>query len=274
MKRPVVSVIVATKNAARSIQGSLRSIKKQTFQNIEIIVVDNYSSDKTVNIAKKYTEKVYKYGNERSAQRNFGVKKSQGKFLLFLDADMELSVGVIERCLKFSQENIAGLYIPEIVKGKSYWAKVRNFERQFYNSTVIDAVRFVPRSVFEKIHGFDENLYAGEDWDFDRRVRKLGSTAVINVPLYHNEEDFSIIKYLRKKSYYVPGLTQYKKKWKNDLEVKKQLGFWYRYLIVFIENGKWILLIKHPFLSCGMMFLKICIGIMYLLNRNNEKNSS
>ena len=273
MNQPLVSVIVATKNAEKFIKNSLESVKKQTYRTIEIIVVDNYSTDHTIMIAKKYTDDVYKYGLERSSQRNFGVKKSNGKYLLFLDADMQLSPKVIERCVAMNNKsNIGGIYIPEIIKGKNYWSKVRNFERQFYNGTVIDAVRFLPKEVFKNIGGFDENLYAGEDWDLDRRVRKIGKTATVNVPLYHDENDFSLKKYLQKKSYYSLGIQTYRQKWKNDPDTQKQLGFWYRYFLVFIENEKWKRLIKHPFLTCGMMFLKICIGILYLYNKSNEKN--
>lgn len=268
MKQLVVSVIVSTKNAARSLQSALISLKKQTYKNIEIIVVDNHSSDQTISLAKKYTDKVYTYGPERSAQRNFGAKKSHGEYLFFLDADMELSSRVIEKCVDMNNKlDIAGLYIPEIIKGNGYWSSVRNFERQFYNGTVIDAVRFVPKVIFEKIGGFDESLYAGEDWDFDRRVRKIGRTMIINAPLYHDESNFSFANYLQKKSYYSSGIGKYQKKWKSDSETKKQLGFWYRYLFVFIEKGKWKRIIKYPFLTCGMMFLKICIGILYMLKK-------
>jgi len=271
MKRPLVSVIVATKNAEKFIKNSLESVKKQTYQAIEIILVDNHSTDQTINIAKKYADQLLVSGPERSSQRNFGVKKSHGEYLLFLDADMELSLRVINRCVEINKKfDIAGVYIPEIIKGKNYWSKVRNFERHFYTGTVIDAVRFVPKRVFEKIGGFDETLYAGEDWDFDRRIRKIGKTANVNVPLYHDENDFSLIKYLKKKSYYSLGIQKYRKKWKNDLDTQKQLGFWYRYFIVFLESGKWRRLIKHPFLTCGMMFLKFCIGTVYLYNKTKS----
>lgn len=72
-----VSVIVTTKNEEGHITNCLKNIKAQTYpqDKIEIIVVDNNSSDKTKEIAKEYTDKVYNCGPERSAQRNFGVRK-------------------------------------------------------------------------------------------------------------------------------------------------------------------------------------------------------
>ena len=56
---PLVSVVITTKNEEKNIENCLRSIRSQTFKNIELIVVDNFSEDKTAEIAKKYGAKVY-----------------------------------------------------------------------------------------------------------------------------------------------------------------------------------------------------------------------
>ena len=58
----------------------LKSIKNQSFKKIEIILVDNFSEDKTVKLAEKYDVGVYFKGNERSAQRNYGAKVAKGEF--------------------------------------------------------------------------------------------------------------------------------------------------------------------------------------------------
>ena len=75
----LVSIIIPTLNEEASLEICLKSIKKQTYKNLETIVVDNFSKDRTPEIAKKYTKLVFKKGNERSAQRNFGAKKAKGK---------------------------------------------------------------------------------------------------------------------------------------------------------------------------------------------------
>ena len=82
----LVSVIVTTKNSGRTIGVCLQSIKDQDYGNVEIIVVDNQSSDNTKEVSVKYTVKVYDKGPERSAQRNYGAIKSSGKYLLFIDS--------------------------------------------------------------------------------------------------------------------------------------------------------------------------------------------
>src|SRR5260221_10860805 len=96
---PLVSIIITTKNESLVIERLLQSIKKQSHPQIETIVVDNYSTDTTQKIAKKYTKRVFEFGPERSAQRNYGAKMSKGSYIVFLDADMELSPKVIEECV-------------------------------------------------------------------------------------------------------------------------------------------------------------------------------
>jgi glycosyltransferase involved in cell wall biosynthesis len=262
----------------------LKSIIEQTYKNIEIIVVDNYSTDKTRLIIKNFQHQtsnveLFTCGPERSAQRNFGAKKARGKYYLFLDADMTLSPHVVSECVdmfencKLKIENLSGLYIPEIVLGNGFWPKVRRFERTFYNATVIDCVRFVRLNDFNKVQGFDESLSGPEDWDFDKKIRQLGRTALIKSCLFHDEKNFNLQKYLDKKSYYTLAFGRYVIKWgKSDPDIRKQLGFYYRYFGVFIERGKWLLLLKHPILSLSMYFLKIAVGVKYLQTKWGRKS--
>ncbi len=273
----LVSVIIATKNEERNIEFCLRSVLAQTYpkEDIEIIVVDNYSPDRTVEIINELQKefaslnlKVFNRGPERSAQRNYGVWQSQGKYILYLDADMELGEKVIEECAERVENNkeIVGLYIPEKITGESFWSKVRNFERSFYDGTVIDAVRFVRREKFLEAGGFDEKLYACEDWDLDKRLKELGEFSMIKSRLYHNESYFSLKKYLAKKKYYSRNVGVYIEKWgRDDPDIKKQFGFWYRYFGVFTEKGKRKKLLRHPILAGGMYFLRFLVGAKYLV---------
>ena len=75
-KKPKVSIIIPTKNSSKTLEYTLKSVISQSYKNIEIIVVDNNSSDNTKQIAKAYNARVYNFGPECSAQMNFGVKKS------------------------------------------------------------------------------------------------------------------------------------------------------------------------------------------------------
>lgn len=270
MKRaPRISIIVTTKNEENNIANCLRSIKEQTYPSIELIVVDNFSNDNTIQIAKTFTEHVFSRGPERSAQRNFGVSVATGSYVMYIDADMILSKEVVTECVENceSGKHIAA-YVPETVIGEGFWIKVRNFEKALYNGTCISAVRFINREKFLQIKGFDEELTAAEDWDLDRRIKALGSCTTAVSPIYHNEGTFSIKWFLGKKTYYSESVSKYLRKWgKNDPILKKQLGARYRLIGVFTENGKWKKLIGHPLLTAGMYWLRLTVGLTYLRNK-------
>ena len=169
-EQPLVSVIVTTKNEEKNIENCFESILEQSYpcDKIEIIVVDNNSTDRTKEIVRTFKQSVLKlyklsnfqlfnWGLERSAQRNFGAKKAQGKYYLYLDADMILSSEIIQESVNKLEkdDNLIALYIPEIITGDRFWSKVRRFERSFYNATVIDCVRFVRIKDFLAVNGFD-----------------------------------------------------------------------------------------------------------------------
>lgn len=264
-----VSVIITTRNEDKHIANCLNSLKKQDYpqDKIEIIVVDNDSTDETKAIASRFTDLVFDTGPERSAQRNFGIGKAQGKYLLYLDADMTLAEGVISECVeKCEGEGLVALYIPERIIGQGFWIMARDFERSFYNATCIDAVRFVRKEAAVSINGFDESLNGPEDWDFDRRIKDIGQVGIIKSPLYHNEDPFKFGRYFSKKIYYSKNFEQYIQKWGSPNAIaKRQLGFYYRLFGVFIETHKWKKLLRHPLLTFGMYLLRILIGFSYLI---------
>lgn len=296
---PLVSVVITTKNEEKNIRTCLESIKAQTWPGIEIIVVDNNSNDKTQEISREYSDKVFNKGPERSAQRNYGmIEKASGDYAIYIDADMILSPILIETCVKFIKKNgYAALYVPEIVLGKRYFSRVRRFERNFYDGTPIDGARFFQREGFIKVGGFDESLFkkgSGEDWDIDKMIKRMGTIALLPrfskksfdqlwilkdfieergviynqsyTGIYHNESEFRLIPYLKKKSYYGLGFDGYINKWgKNDPDIKRQFGLIYRFWIVFTEQGKWKRLVARLDLAIGMYSLRFCVGLVFLI---------
>jgi glycosyltransferase involved in cell wall biosynthesis len=80
-----ISAVVLTKNSEKTID---KCLKKLYWCN-EIVVIDDYSSDRTIKFAKKYTANIYKkkLNNDFSKQRNFGIKKSSNRWVVFVDSD-------------------------------------------------------------------------------------------------------------------------------------------------------------------------------------------
>ena len=104
-KFTLVSVIIPTRNSEKTIKKCLLSVKSQEYKNVETIVIDRDSTDKTKSIAWKYSDKVLNKGPERSAQRNYGVQKAKGNFVLIVDSDMELSSLVIKEAVEKISNN-------------------------------------------------------------------------------------------------------------------------------------------------------------------------
>ncbi|MBU1970534.1 glycosyltransferase [Patescibacteria group bacterium] len=298
---PLISVVITTKNEERNIETCIKSILEQSYpqDKIEIIVVDNNSTDQTKELAQKYTNKVFNKGPERSAQRNYGLlEKSSGEYLLYLDADMILSPQVLAGCMQtvLQDPSIVALYISEIVLGKKYFSRVRRFERSFYDGTVIDGSRFFVKSALKQVGGFDETMSGPEDWDLDKKLKQVGKVSVLDknkqachvnmwslaafvkkrgvdpknfgCVLFHNESEFRLKKYLSKKGYYAKSFATYQNKWgASDPDLIKQLGIRYRFVDVFVENGKWKKLIAHPHLALGMYALRLMVGLSFLRNK-------
>lgn len=212
-KNPLVSVVVAAYNEETNIERLLRSVKRQTYNSVESIVVDDESTDRTSIIAKKFADKVFvRKHNERSVQRNFGVSKASGKYVLVIDADMELSPDVIKSCI----DNLNGhkaLIVPEQTVGDSFMAKIRRFEREMYMGDLgVEVARFFDREVFLEFDGYDPDLTGPEDYDLPYRISKKYSIGWAKKYIYHHEKQLTLAKQLKKKFYYAAHGAKYARK--------------------------------------------------------------
>lgn len=257
MNTKTVSIIIPAFNEEAVIGRLLQSINNQDYKNCEAIVVDDASKDKTVEIAKKYTKHVYRRSHaERSIQRNFGAKKSTGKYLFFLDADMELDKDVVSTCVKIMEENkkIGSIAIPEKSIATNFWERVKAFERSFYSKegdNATDAPRFFSREAFLQAGGYDETITGPEDWDLPESIEKLGyKRKWVPVFINHYERVPSLFSLARKKFYYGLRAHRYFSKQKVSLFSPKTIYF---LRPVFYKN--WKVLAQHPILTFFMFVM-------------------
>jgi glycosyltransferase involved in cell wall biosynthesis len=253
----LVSVLVHTKNSQRTIREHLESIRNQSYRSIEIIVVDNNSTDDTIKIAKEFTNKIYNFGPERSAQRNFGAKQAKGEYLYVPDSDMTLGRKIIEKCISFiiSNPEVRGIVIPEKSIGEGFWTECKILERSFYiGVSWMEGARFFDKKTFEKLGGYDEENTGTEDFDFPQRlVRKYGIKSIgrISEFILHDEGKISLLRQLKKKYYYAQKLHVYKR---HNLEsFKDQADLLKRYSLFFSKPKK---LFKKPIIGVGLIFMK------------------
>ena len=264
-----LSVVITTRNEAANIANCIHAFDAVR-DDVEIIVVDNASTDATKRIAAELGAKVLDKGPERSAQRNLGWRTATADWVVVLDADMILPRETIREIIECSNNRMIECYwIPEVRTGSGIRVRARNFERSFYDGTCIDALRLFHKSVLVKTGGYDENLIAGpEDWELDIRVLATGARcAVLKNHLIHNEKRLTLRRMLEKKAYYSKSMAAYRAKWKGHPALRKQFGLYYRFLGVFIENGKWRKLVRHPILALVMYFERFAVGLTYLINR-------
>lgn len=271
----LVSIIITTKNEEKNIKRLLTSLTEDTYPNKEILLIDNHSTDNTLAIAKKHPVSIFTFGPERSAQRNFGAKKAKGEYLLFLDADMEVSSHVVSACVAKIQSNkqIGGIVIPEISIGKSYWEKVKAFERSFYNEkgdAITDAARFFPKKIFEQVGGYDKTITGPEDWDLSETIRKKGYIIErITAQIYHHEYVPSLSALVKKKYYY--GLRAHTYMGKHNVSVGSAKTLYFLRPVFYQQWRKYI---QHPLLFLGMVYmltLELCGGGMGYLTGKVKK---
>lgn len=253
---PLVSIIVPTYNSASSLADCLQSIEQQTYKAIELIVVDNHSRDDTLEIAKRYTPHVFTRGPERSAQRNFGVKKAKGTYVCIIDSDMELSPEVISQCIAsiHAQPQVKGVIIPEESFGKGFWAECKKLERSYYIGVDwMEAARFFDKIIYENLGGYDPSLVSGEDWDLSQRVAQVAPLGRIEALIYHNEGNLKLGRTLGKKYYYAGLIARYLAKEDHAGSTSQQTSVWGRYRLYLSRPGK---LLQRPHIGIGMLFMK------------------
>jgi len=273
MNEPLVSVIIPTKNSEKTLGKCLESIKNQTYKNTEIIVVDNYSIDRTKEIAGRYTKQVYDKGPERSSQVNFGVKKARGKYVYRIDSDFILRPSVVEEAINKCEN---GGYDAICVHNTSdptisFWSRVRKLERDCYKDDNLNvAARFFSKNVFEAVGGFNEKLVAAEDYDLHNKLLKKGfKIGRINAEEVHINEPKSIWEIAEKHYYYGKTIREFIKN--NPKRGIKQLN-----PIRSSYLRHWKEFLKHPILTAGFIIYQFvrygAAGLGYLRSIMVGKN--
>lgn len=123
MDKPLVSVIIPTYNSEETIGACLKSVGKQTYANIEVIVVDSYSKDETVKIAERFGVKVVQTDYKLLGARYIGFKKSGGDVVLLLDSDQILERTVIERAVSALSSKYDMLCLEEFTFEPKGWVQ-------------------------------------------------------------------------------------------------------------------------------------------------------
>ena len=192
MKNPTVSVIIPTYNRAYLLGRAIKSVLNQTYQDFEIIVIDDNSTDNTEKVIKEFQEKdkrvryiQHKKNKGASATRNTGIKNAKGIYISFLDSDDEWLKNKLEseiEILKNKKDYIICSTGHTFIKEKNGKIISRNcIKKQIISQKIVLRRECLATNDFTvtkkallKIGGFDEKLPARQDWDFWIRITSIG----------------------------------------------------------------------------------------------------
>lgn len=173
MRKPLVSVIVIVKNGEKYIESALHSIIKQTYQNIEVLVVDGGSSDRTLDIASDFPSiKILQQPDEGIPNAyNFGIKHSKGKLISFLSHDDLWASTKLEKQVDAFEQSVDLDYCITDVKYEiEPGAKIpTGFRTELLDKPVKGFMMeslVVRKEIYDKIGYYDTALSVGEDTDW------------------------------------------------------------------------------------------------------------
>ncbi|MEY0151519.1 glycosyltransferase family 2 protein [Providencia rettgeri] len=199
MKTKCVSVIIPNYNRANTILNSVQSILKQTYSNLEVIVIDDCSSDESIKILETIKDSRFRYyileSNSGACKaRNLGVELSKGDYIAFNDSDDIWLPNKLEMQLSHLEKNNCDIIFSSFFFNDGYYCNI--YPRQKIKSGFIpfkylirhslaSTQTIVGKSNIIKSLSFDERLKRFQDWDYILQAGKKYSLFYINKPLVH-----------------------------------------------------------------------------------------
>lgn len=202
MKTPLVTIIIPTYNRRRWIGECLDSVKAQTYKNIETLVIDDCSTDGTVEWLRTTPEYSFAHVHVQpknggaSIARNTGIQMARGELIAFIDSDDLLAPNHVEKAVAaFQSEENIGLFAcdstiidteGEVLYGGRTWHQIQSESKQYPLQTGVRNLKDVfifsnifpgftlPKSVFERVGNFDQSIFPMDDYDLMLRVAGAG----------------------------------------------------------------------------------------------------
>lgn len=178
------SVIIPAYNEAKYISRALAALKEQSSKDFEVIVKDGLSQDKTVNVAKKFTKKVFSRRDSSAADaRNQGASYAEGEVLVFMDADTVLPSDTLAHFEKIlDNEKVVGASCRKVPMSSSILDRVLyefvNFSTWFGSVIRVGGAHgnlmLIRRTVFEAAGGFNPDIIVAEEQELVRKALHFG----------------------------------------------------------------------------------------------------
>lgn len=199
-----ISVVIPCYNRERTIERCIKSVKNQTVKVHEIIIVDDGSDDRSIEIISSYPDVRLIRQNHKGAQaaRNLGITNATGNYIGFLDSDDEWCPDMVEECIKCIKRNpdssiYADCYAKYEDNGRLTRWNLPGESGNIYRELLIDKGPMFPGLIAPKdtlieIGGLDERVQAYQEWETSIRLSKNHPMIHIKKPLfvyYYNSDD-------------------------------------------------------------------------------------
>lgn len=206
-KKSLVSIIIPVYNEEKYLSYCLQSLKEQTYKNIEIILVDDGSTDNSLKIAKKYNIELFLQKHQGPGiARNYGAQKARGEILAFLDADMKYKSDYIEKLINpIIKERAIGTFNKDelIANPDNIWSECWRINSDLppgrHSPTIvadkISIFRAIIKSTFQKVGGFDAEKGYFDDETISDKLRNKAVYAPGAISYHFNPEALHEVYY-------------------------------------------------------------------------------
>lgn len=267
----MVSVIITTYNEEKNIADCLKSILAQTRKPDEVIVVDDGSQDRTVEVVSKFPTKLIKTEHkERCHARNVGWKGATGDLVFFAEADSVFDKNWIKEILKtFEKGADAVIDRRRMYKPKTFLQKCleAQFDIRYAHYKPFSAWAF-KKQILKDVGGFDEKLNQAEERDLGKRILDAGYKILLaqKAIQYHKGEPQNI-KELIKRAYVSARrkATGYFKKYPKEFSYLKPLFFVGLSILLLLS-----FILLYFLYAFGVLLLLAYLGIYFRITVNER----
>ena len=202
----MVSVIIPVFNEEKTIIDCLKSLAQQTYSSFEVIIVDDGSADKTLEVLSEFPISNFQFPililkqdhQGPGIARNYGANHARGEILVFIDADMTFDKDFIKNLISPIMKNESkGTFTKDeyVSNWENAWARCWNYNNGIFMRSRIPSnypntspvFRAILRSEFERVKGFD-NIGYTDDWTLSRKL-EYQATISRNAICYHRNPE-------------------------------------------------------------------------------------
>jgi len=209
-KKPLVSINVPTYNSEKTLALTLEAAKRQTYDNVEILLIDSYSSDRTLEIAKKFGCKIVMCKGGLLEARVRGAEESKGDFVLFLDSDQILHQETIAKCVEAIKEHdclwlyeraynrhkwIPSLYDADRLLVQKHLEEDVVLPRFFKKDLLLKAMKNIPPEIYDVCKAHDHLILRNE---FFRVSKNMGRVGDLSMPAVEHIEPSNLPNLIKK----------------------------------------------------------------------------